>query len=278
MKSVGPKFTGFMGLLAGVHGVSPRGIEELMEQAFDASIALGTVSNREQELRAALEPAHTEARQALAAADVKHADETGWQEAGKKRWLWVAAIPSVVYVVIHPCRNRSALKRLVGEQFHGIWCRDRWCGYDEWPSGMRQWCWAHWKRNWEQQVERGGAAKRVGEAWLMLEILGSGRRRRDRVLVRFCERLAEVYAEVWTFVVVEGVAPTNHHAERVRRRAVLWRRRSCGCPRADGCRFVERILTVVPTLRQQKRAVLAFLSEAIQAHHAGTTAPRLVMG
>jgi hypothetical protein len=45
--TVGAKFTGFMCLLAGVHGVSKRGIEELMEQAFDVSISLGTVSNRE---------------------------------------------------------------------------------------------------------------------------------------------------------------------------------------------------------------------------------------
>jgi transposase len=309
--SVGPKLTAFMGLLAGVHGVSKRGIEELVDQAFDVSIALGTVSNREQELSAALESAHAEARQAIASADVKHADETGWKEAGKKRWLWVAAISSVVYFVIHPCRNLSALKRLVGEQFRGILCSDRWCVYDEWPNGMRQLCWAHLKRNWEKQVARGGAAKRLGEAWLemqsqvfelwhrfrdakctrhelgdqlaplilaMMEILESGRRSRDRVLVRFCARLTEVSADLWTFVVVEGVEPTNNHAERVLRRAVLWRRRSFGCHSADGCRFVERILTVVQTLRLQKRSVLTFLSEAIRAHRAGTTAPRLVMG
>jgi len=35
---------------------------------------------------------------------------------------------------------------------------------------------------------------------------------------------------------------------------------------------------VVQTLRQQKRSVLAFLSETIQAHRAETTVPRLVMG
>ena len=225
--------------------------------------------------------------------------------------MWVAAIPSVVYFVIHPCRNLSALKRLVGETFHGILCSDRWCVYDEWPRGMRQLCWAHLKRNWEKQVERGGAAKRMGEAWLevqsqvfelwhrfrdkkctrhelgdqmapmMLAIMGileSGRRSRDRVLVRFCERLTEVSVDLWTFVVEEGVEPTNNHAERVLRRAVLWRRRSFGCHSADGCRFVERILTVVQTLRQQKRSVLAFLSEAIKAHRAGTEPPRLIMG
>jgi transposase len=176
---------------------------------------------------------------------------------------------------------------------------------------MRQLCWAHLKRNWEKQVERGGAAKRVGEAWLevqsqvfelwhrfkdkqctrhelgdqmapmmlaMMGILESGRRSRDSKLARFCERLTEVSVDIWTFVVEEGVEPTNNHAERVLRRAVLWRRRSFGCHSAKGCVFVERILTVVQTLRQQKRSVLAYLCEAIQAHRAGTTAPRLVMG
>jgi hypothetical protein len=169
--SVGAKLTGFMGLLAGVHGVSKRGIEELVEQAFDVSIALGTVSNREQELSAA------------------------------------------------------------------------------WPLMLS-----------------------------MQMVLESGCRSRDGVLVRFCERLMEVSVDLWTFAVEGDVEPTNNHAERVLRRAVLWRRRSFGCHSADGCQFVERIQTVVQTLRQQKRSVLAFLSEAIQAHRTGTTAPRLIMG
>ena len=41
-------------------------IEELVEQGFDVSISLGTVSNREQELSEALASAHAEARQAIA--------------------------------------------------------------------------------------------------------------------------------------------------------------------------------------------------------------------
>ena len=81
---------------------------------------------------------------------------------------------------------------------------------------------------------------------------------------------------MWTFVVEPGVEPTNNHAERVQRRAVLWRRRSFGCHSASGCRFVERILTVVQTLRLQKRSVVQFLQEAISAHRSGQKGPRLV--
>lgn len=83
----------------------------------------------------------------------------------------------------------------------------------------------------------------------MVAILESGRRSRDRVLVRFCERLAEVSVDLWTFVVEKGVEPTNNHAERVLRHGVLWRRLSFGCHSAKGCVFVERVLRVVQTLR-----------------------------
>ena len=38
------------------------------------------------------------------------------------------------------------------------------------------------------------------------------------------------------------------------RRAVLWRKRSLGCDSVAGCRFVERIWTVVQTSRLQGRA------------------------
>lgn len=307
--SLGSRLTAALLYFVGVHGVSKRGVEEIAEQLFEVPIALGTVANREQELSLALVPAHEEARAAIAAAPIKHADETGWKEAGKKRWLWVAATASVVYFAIHARRNLGALKRLVGKSLSGILCSDRWCVYDDWP-GQRQLCWAHIKRNWEKKIEGGGAAKRVGEAWLevqwrvfelwhlfrdkgctrqsldermvplyieLWQVLASGQRSRDRTLVRFCQRLADRYVHLWTFVLVEGVEPTNNHAERVQRRAVLWRRRSFGCHSAEGCRFVERILTVVQTLRLQQRSVLEFLSTTIAAHRAGMQAPRLVM-
>ncbi len=45
--------------------------------------------------------------------------------------------------------------------------------------------------------------------------------------------------------------PTNNNAERPLRRAVMWRRKSFGTQSEKGSRFVERILTVVTSLRQQ---------------------------
>lgn len=89
--SIGPRLTAVLSYFAGCHGVSKRGVEEIFEAVFEVPIALGTVANLEQEMSAALAPAHQEAVAALRQAPVKHVDETGWKQAGRKRWLWVAA-------------------------------------------------------------------------------------------------------------------------------------------------------------------------------------------
>jgi transposase len=67
---------------------------------------------------------------------------------------------------------------------------------------------------------------------------------------------------LWTFVRVEGVEPTNNDAERPLRRAELWRRKSFGTQSESWGGCVERILTVVTSLRQQGRDVLEYLTSA----------------
>ena len=307
---VGPRLTATMAFMAGAQGQSQRTIEAFVETVFGVPLSLGSVANLQQEMSDALAVAHQQAKNAVAAAPVKHVDETGWKQAGKKRWLWAAATATVVAFLIHPRRNLTALKDFLGQTLSGIVCSDRWRVYDHWPLDRRQVCWAHLKRNWEKLAERGGTSKEIGEKCLKVkdrvfelwhlfrgggmtrkeldermaalseelgDILRDGESRRDRKLARFCGRVLDVYPALWLFVTQEGVEPTNNHGERVQRRAVLWRRRSFGCQSAAGCRFVERILTVVETLRLQKRNVIEFLRESVASHRAGAPCPQLIL-
>ncbi len=98
----------------------------------------------------------------------------------------------------------------------------------------------------------------------------------DPTVVRFCENVLALEPALWTFVTTEGVEPTNNHVERLLRRAVLWRRRSFGCWSGNGCRFVERILTVVQTRRLQAKNVLDYLHEPVLAHRTGQPCPSLL--
>ncbi len=94
--------------------------------------------------------------------------------------------------------------------------------------------------------------------------------------VRTCRQLLKVEPAMWLFVTVEGVEPTNNAAERAIRPAVLWRRTSFGSQSVVGSTFVARMLTVVTTVRSQKRNVLEYLTHAICAARSGQPAPSLL--
>ena len=63
--------------------------------------------------------------------------------------------------------------------------------------------------------------------------------------------------------------PTNNASERALRPVVLWRKGSFGTQSRAGSNFVERVLTVVATLRQQQCNVLDYMTTACEAalHH-----------
>ena len=307
--SVGANLAGTLAYLVGAHKLSKRGAVEVAEELFSAPIALGTVANLEQEMSQALLPAYDEAKKAVQAADLKHVDETGWKQNGAKRWLWVAATKLLAVFMIHPLRNSVALAKLLGTTIQGVVCSDRWRIYERLRQRRWQVCWAHLKRNFQKQVDRGGQAKDIGLRCLgarmrvrtmaslsrwrlhapavasarmrglrrdLRAVLQEGSRTRNAKLARFCRRLLKIYPALWTFVRVEGVEPTNNHGERVLRLAVLWRKCCFGCHSERGCRFVERLITAVQSLRLQKRSVLEFLRTTIQAHRTGEKTPSLL--
>lgn len=309
--SCGARLAATLSYLVGRHHISKRGVEEIVEDVFDASISLGTVSALEQEMSAALESADREALEAVREALVKNVDETGWKHAGKKCWLWVAATQSVAAFLIHPRRSLAALTVLLGETIQGILISYRWGTYNQVPVCRRQICWAHLKRDFQKCIDRGGPGKAIGDGGLAIvktvfkawhDFRGGGcsqeelqdrllpvARRLDRLLERgracadttvaqFCENLLDLGEALWLFMIEDDVEPTNNHAERVLRCGVLWRKNAFGCLSEEGCRFVERILSTVQTLRLQGRKVLKFLHETLHAHRAGETAPTLLLG
>ena len=95
-------------------------------------------------------------------------------------------------------------------------------------------------------------------------------------LVGMCQELYEHRAWLWTFVRQEGVEPTNNAGERALRHAVIWRKLSFGTQSAGGSRFVETMLTVIESCRQQRRNVFDYLTVAVHSHLAHQPAPSLL--
>jgi hypothetical protein len=68
----------------------------------------------------------------------------------------------------------------------------------------------------------------------------------------------------------------NNAAERAIRPGVLWRKGSFGTQSPEGSRFVEAMMTVVATLKQQHRDVLNYVTAACEAALCGEPAPSLL--
>jgi transposase len=307
--SVGPRLAATLSYLTGRHHLSQRGLEELAEDVFDMPLSLGSVGHLHQQMSAALAPAHAEALEAVRTAAVKNVDETGWKLAGVGCWLWAAATATVAAFVIHAHRSAAGLTALLGEQITGIIGSDRWSVYQRVAVDHWQICWAHLKRDFQAMVDRDNAGAAIGEELLLLTavLFGWWHRVRDGTLSRrtfrryvawlredvvtvlkrgrtcgcaqtaaTCRELLAVEEALWTFVRVQGVEPTNNQIERVLRLAVLWRKKSLGSQSVWGCRFAERLLTVVQTRRLQGQSVLGYLYEALVAHRTGLPAPNLL--
>lgn len=308
--SFGPRLAATLTYLVGCHRVSRRGVEEIAQAVFDVPVSLGSVCHLEEQMSQALAPAHEEAVAAVRLAEVKHADETSWRQAGKRRWLWLAATATVAAFVVHARRSLAGLQALLGEVITGIVVSDRWSVYEVLPQGRRQLCWAHLIRDFRALAERSGLSRRIGEnllalsavlfeywprvrdgthsrQWFQRQVLTAirpdvawelrrGLRSRCAATRGTCRELLAWESSLWTFAFVQGVEPTNNHAERVLRGAVLWRKGCFGSRSDGGCRFVERILTVVQTLRLQSRPVLTYLYEALCAHREGLPVPKLL--
>lgn len=308
--ATGSNLAAAVAYLTGCLHLSKRAAQEAIEDLFGAPLALGSVTALEQELSAGLDPAYAEAAAAARAAPVKNVDETSWKRAGHKCWLWAVVTHAVLFFTIHRSRGDAGLRALLGADIVGVIGSDRWVVYDQFDAYRRQLCWAHLLRDFQAMAERPGASQRLGNDLLLFaedvfhwwyrvrdgtlaratlrqyidsqrpwlrQRLEEGARLGDAKTAAVCRNLLEWEPALWAFVRRAGVEPTNNAAERALRTAVLWRKRSFGCHSEAGCRFVERMLTVVQTLRQQGRQVLGFLKQTVLAHRQGQVAPRLVL-
>jgi transposase len=166
--SFGPRLAAALSYLAGCQHVSTRGLEEVAFVLLGVPISLGSVIALQAQMSQALEAPAERLAEEVKHAPVKYVDETGWKQAGQKRWLWVAVTATAVYFLVHIRRSREALHALLGGPPLGVIVSDRWSAYQGIDLSRRQICWAHLKRDFQAMAEAGGKAGRVGEGLLML--------------------------------------------------------------------------------------------------------------
>jgi transposase len=283
---------------SGEYRMSKRATEELVQDFFDVPIALGSIANLEEATSEAVAEPVEEVARVIREQPVVHADETGWYERSKRAWIWTAVSSHMALFLVRLSRGAKIAKELLGAAFAGILVSDRWSAYTWVDVARRQVCWAHLLRQFRGFQDHGPKAYALGYA---LELLtdtmfhawhqvraGTLTRAafqefieqiRPHVVARLqegtdcpaksvagrCREILELAPALWTFAYIDGVEPTNNAAELRIRHGVMWRKTSFGTDSPSGSRFVERILTVVTTLRMQRRNVLDYVAAACEA-------------
>jgi transposase len=235
-------------------------------------------------------------------------DETGWRTAGQRRALWGAFTSRHAVLKIAPDRHEDHARALLADTT-AIVTADRWWAYSHLPLRRRQICWSHLQRDFAAHADGLAAEQAFGEAglricqelfwtWEIYQHTGDRTelKRRVRALRRelkpilrtyagkapryrytrgMARNLLKIWPALWTFADHKAVEPTNNHAERALRGAVIYRKLSLGSQSDGGERRIARLLSAHTTCRLQRRSLHAYLIDAITAHTRGDPAPLL---
>ena len=294
----GPRLMAFTALLMAYYRQSKRRTAEFLGTLLGQPCCPALAVKMQTQVTAALRASYKEAAAALPMQDQLNIDETATKQENGKAWLWTFVAQTFTVFAVRPTREATALVAFLGEKFGGVVMCDRAKMY--WRVERLQWCWAHLKRDFQALIDTGnGRTRRLGydlrrmtcklfEHWgdyragtiswsALRRRMGPVRREVERLLLRglqsgnpevrgMCRELYEHRRWLWTFLRQEGVEPTNNAGERSLRHAVIWRKLSFGTQSATGSRFVETMLTVIETCRQQRRNAFSFITAAVKAH------------
>jgi transposase len=282
----GPRLSGLMGELSGMHGTSRRLIQDFCHSVLHIPISLGAIQKVIDRVSCAILP-HYEAIAELARnATVGYIDETPWFCKNTMQWLWTMTTDTVSLFLIHANRSKEAFFDLI-EDWKGILVSDGYGVYQTWVN-RRQSCLAHLIRTARGLSEKSHPELAACGRWALKELqglcymakapptggqwqawyarfctlIGRYRARQDDA-GRLVRRLQREMAALWVFLVEHGVEATNNRAERALRFGVLWRKRSNGTASLKGNHWVERSLSLRQTCRQLGQSTFMVLVDAL---------------
>jgi transposase len=307
---VGPQLTALIAYLKGACHASFSTIRKFLRDVVGVAIARGALSKVLAKVSAALATPYGELLQALPDAAVVNADETGHAHNGARWWTWCfrAALYTLYRIDAH--RHAEVLMDTLGRDFRGTLGCDYFSAYRRYMKECSirvQFCLAHLIRDvkflttlpdardraygerlraalrqlfgvihQQAQLSPGVFASRLQAARDRVLRAGLERVPATRQAQNMAKRFREHGAAYFTFVTTPGVEPTNNLAEQAIRFVVIDRHVTQGTRSDQGCRWSERIWTVIATCAQQGRSVYAYLCEAVERWFRDEPGPSLL--
>jgi len=266
-----------------VHGVPTGKIVAMLLEDYGFVVTEGGIQAAWHQLAKFVYHAYEAILGRVRAAGVLHADETGWRINGQTGWLWCFATKQEVGYFIDRSRSATVATTILGEEFGGTLIQDFYAAYNACNAAETQFCLAHLLREFEKVRARDGgkesrsfAAFRTRVSRIIREAIKFHRKStsppaREAARDRFERRLRKIMEEptrdkdvnrlvnrmwrsahgIFTFLTTRNVDPTNNHAERQIRCAVVMRKISGGSRSDHGADTRAVLMSVFRTQQLQ---------------------------
>ena len=299
-----PDVSGVDRVFSVANAVSRARIQELLHDWLGLHLSIGVLNQTITEGGRAVAPLEAALLREVQQAQVVHADETGWKEAGRTCWLWVLTTVSTTLFVIGS-RSWDVIADLL-EHYAGWLMSDGYLAYRQFAQRLR--CLAHLLRNLRRGLAESVTAEAQAFGTQALDCLshvveavyqaraGPGGPVRAEVaadlagLRAACEahrdsahlktrQLAREFLNdwdaIWTVVDHPDLPLTNNAAERALRQWVIARKLSYGTRTAQGSHAFTLLASVIETCRQRDVSPWPYLASVIAARRQGHAAPPL---
>jgi transposase len=264
-----------------------RAIQQVLASLHGLTLSVGAIHGALGQVARAGQVEVDATLAAIRASPVVHADETGWRENGRNRYLWSFSTPTHCYVAAGS-RAKGMVDTVLGPDATGVLVSDFYAAYDHY-DGWQQKCWVHLLRDirtlvradpsdarlarWADEVQvvyrdalaqaaaltaRGAdederrAVRQGCEArlWSLCAPFASDE---TAVQATLCRRIDKYRHALFTFVRQAGVPAHNNAAERSVRHEVISRKISGGSRSAAGTQIRTTLATLFGTWRLQGR-------------------------
>lgn len=274
-------------------GLSLGKIQGLLKSQHELALSTGQISEILNRAAKKFEGSYEDLKTKLSSEEHLYADETGWRVEGNNSWLWSFSSPAMSVYVIAGSRGRKVVREVLGKSYSGVLHTDFYGGYNEIDS-KKQKCWAHLLRELKElgkahpkNVEIQYFSSRLkaffGRGVVLRDLKIQGvdikksmarlstetqnfmfRKFRDARLRVLAKRMIKFRSSLYTFI-EHGSEPTNNHAEREIRPAVLMRKTSYGNRSKAGASNQAILMSLIRTCHKQNLNFVNFATNHLRS-------------
>ncbi len=298
---VGPTLVALVVSLSMRMRLSRKRIQEFLNDWLGIKLSVGTINQCILECGRAVSPLEDELVAEIQKSGLLYVDETGWQEKGKLKWLWVLRTATVTLYMIGK-RSWDVIADVM-ENFSGWLMSDGYLQYRKYGKRLR--CLAHIIRKARGLSESyNPEAAKFGEKVLeimSLFITGIYKARGDPSIdleEKFSDKLAELkkwseehrdhshaktkalarellndWDAIWTVLKYPKLPITNNLAERLLRHWVIARKINLGTRTSEGSRAYVSLASVIDTCRQRDILPWPYIASVVAERRKGNSAP-----